>query len=152
MTKKLDPAERKRRQQARDRAYYLKNREAIIASTGSYSEIWRKNNPEKANERTRRHRHKVKRQVIEAYGARCACCGLDDYPFLSIDHINNDGASHRRKLGLHAGKIYPWLKKHGYPDGFQVLCFNCNLAKAHHGGECPHQTRLKEAQGIAAAQ
>ncbi len=25
--------------------------------------------------------------------------------------------------------MYTWLKAHDYPDGFQVLCFNCNQIK-----------------------
>jgi hypothetical protein len=145
MTQKLDPDEKLRRKKARDRAYYLKNREHIIAGANSYTEIWRRNNPERARERTRRHRRKVKRQAIVAYGGKCACCGLDDYPFLSIDHINNDGAAHRKREKVGSGRIFAWLKKHNYPAGFQVLCFNCNLAKQHYGGECPHQTRLRGA-------
>jgi len=34
-------------------------------------------------------------------------------------------------------KMYRWLKKQGYPKGYQVLCFNCNFASAW--GVCPHQ-------------
>ncbi len=34
--------------------------------------------------------------------------------------------------------LYSWLKKQGYPPGFQVLCHNCNLAKGYYGA-CPHQ-------------
>ena len=31
-----------------------------------------------------------------------------------------------------------YLKKNNYPDGFQVLCWNCNLGRAHYG-VCPHK-------------
>jgi hypothetical protein len=69
----------------------------------------------------------------------CACCGESNTKFLSIDHINNDGASHRRSLGLKNGSgLYKWLKKEKYPSGFQILCFNCNLGKQINGGMCPH--------------
>ncbi len=74
-----------------------------------------------------RHRLKVKVEAINHYGGKCACCGTTRVEFLCIDHINNDGAEHRRKIGR-----YPmprWLKQHGYPEGYQVLCWNCNSAK-----------------------
>ena len=150
MTKKLPPDERIRRRKARDKAYYLKHYDAVRERLRSHGQTWRKENPEKVRVIQRRGRRKLRKTVIEEYGGRCVCCGIDDFPFLSIDHVANDGAAHRREANLHAGRIYGWLKKNNYPDGFQVLCYNCNLAKAHHGGECPHQTRIKEAQALEA--
>jgi hypothetical protein len=76
-------------------------------------------------------------EVIAHYGGKCACCGETERLFLSIDHINNDGAKHRREVP--ASSLYRWLKKNGYPEGFQVLCMNCNCGKARNGGVCPHQ-------------
>ena len=79
-------------------------------------------------------------EVLEAYGgAVCSCCGETEPLFLSIDHINEDGAEMRK---IHGSGIdfYRWLKKHDYPGGFQVLCMNCNLGKAINGGQCPHVT------------
>ena len=41
-------------------------------------------------------------RVIDHYsnGAKkCAMCGCDDIRVLDIDHINNDGAAHRKKIG-----------------------------------------------------
>ena len=55
----------------------------------------------------------------------------------TIDHINNDGNIHRASFkSLH---IYYWLKQNGYPTGYQVLCFTCNIGKHLNGGVCPHQ-------------
>lgn len=34
-----------------------------------------------------------------------------------------------------------WLKTNGYPDGFQTLCHNCNMAKGFYG-ICPHKEKL----------
>jgi hypothetical protein len=56
----------------------------------------------------------------------CAKCFVTDLRFLALDHIQNDGASHRRETG---GKFYFWAKKHGFPPIFQVLCHNCNFLK-----------------------
>jgi hypothetical protein len=76
-------------------------------------------------------------KVFEAYGGyHCVCCGESEPVFLEIDHINDDGAAHRRAIGG-AGSFYNWLIKNNFPPGFQVLCANCNRAKRF--GVCPHQ-------------
>lgn len=92
-----------------------------------------------------------KLKVIEAYGSKCACCGETEPYFLCIDHVDNDGARHREEIGLGrstdgrrkvgSGSImYAWLVKAGFPEGFQLLCANCNMAKQSLR-YCPH-TRL----------
>lgn len=83
-------------------------------------------------------------EAYEAYGgAHCACCGEKELMFLTIDHVNNDGAEHRRSLGWKRGgrSMGAWLRANGFPPGFQVLCINCNFGKHRNGGVCPHQTR-----------
>lgn len=84
----------------------------------------------------RRYDARLKRQAMLAYGGRCSCCGEDELIFLTIDHLDNSGAEHRRILGRGGARLYQWLKARGYPEGFQVLCFNCNFAKSN--GGCPH--------------
>jgi predicted nucleic acid-binding Zn ribbon protein len=80
----------------------------------------------------------IKDEVFNAYGGyRCACCGEDEKEFLQLDHMNNDGAEHRRKVGAGIG-VYKDLKARGFPPGFQVLCANCNWASFRNGGVCPH--------------
>lgn len=96
------------------------------------------------NDRVKAHSAIVKDEVFQNYGGYiCRCCGETEKVFLSIDHINNDGAEHRRKLygrnGSGGSRFYKWLRKHSFPEGFQVLCFNCNHAKRF--GVCPHQLR-----------
>lgn len=91
---------------------------------------------EKANKRIRKCSRKARIKAIQIYGGKCACCGESEISFLDIDHINNDGASHRRKVGR--SKIERWLKKNKYPEGFQVLCANCNASKSRRGGTCAH--------------
>lgn len=84
----------------------------------------------------RRVREETVARVLAAYGESCACCGESRRKFLTIDHVANDGAEHRRTF---RGDFYVWLIREGFPDGFQTLCFNCNLGKARNGGVCPHQ-------------
>lgn len=90
-------------------------------------------------------RRQLRRDVFIAYGgAFCACCGESIFEFLTIDHINNDGSQHRKKLFKENGKIMAGvdfcrlLKKQGFPPGYQVLCWNCNVTKGLYG-QCPHK-------------
>ena len=80
---------------------------------------------------------------MEAYGSECACCGITEEVFLTIDHIDNNGSAHRREIGPKSGgvAIYGWLEHNDYPEGFQVLCHNCNYAK--YRGVCPHKEKTK---------
>jgi hypothetical protein len=83
-------------------------------------------------------------RVFGHYGERCACCGEANQLFLSIDHIENDGAEMRRN-GTHGrggSQFYMWLCKSGFPAGFQTLCFNCNVGKHRNGGVCPHAGKV----------
>ncbi len=100
--------------------------------------LWRAANYERALKAQRTSLRKLKLAAYAAYGGfRCACCGETEEAFLSLDHIANDGAEHRREVSHQ--KIYKWMARNGYPAGFQVLCMNCNFGKARNGGICPHQ-------------
>ena len=77
----------------------------------------------------------VKREVLTHYGngiAACVKCAFDNIDALTIDHMNDDGAAHRRTLGggrNYGGGFYYWLRARGFPVGYQTLCFNCNGIK-----------------------
>ncbi len=85
-------------------------------------------------------RRDVKTEVMEHYGTICACCGESHLEFLNIDHINGGGNKHRKEIGRKkaGSSFYHWLKQNGYPEGFRVLCYNCNCSIGHFG-YCPHQ-------------
>jgi hypothetical protein len=92
---------------------------------------------------------KIRRQkVLDAYGRECKCCRETIEVFLTIDHIDNNGAEHRRDIGngsksLGSSAFYRWLIKNNFPEGFQTLCWNCNRAK-HLLGICPHQSSVTD--------
>lgn len=86
----------------------------------------------------KRYRLKRRQDVLVAYGGKCACCGEAQNEFLSIDHIDGGGREHRRQIGTGANVLYHWLRKNDYPEGFRVLCHNCNAARGFYG-YCPHQ-------------
>lgn len=91
----------------------------------------------------KKYRKSIKDQVFDHYGERCACCGETCRVFLTLDHVNGDGAEHRRELGggrtTSTDKTWRWLVANDFPDGFQILCYNCNCGKRDNGGICPHQ-------------
>lgn len=89
---------------------------------------------------SKRHKDMIKRFVLGYYSDgkySCNCCGENTYVFLTIDHIVNGGNTHR-KIVKSYGNIYTWLRFNLFPNGYQVLCYNCNCAKQFNHG-CPHQ-------------
>jgi hypothetical protein len=105
-----------------------------------YKRDYNKKNITKISKQRKNYREKLRLEVLIHYGGnppKCACCGESEIKFLTIDHINNDGARHRKKIGIGATRLYYWLKKNNFPLGFQVLCYNCNQSKSNYG-VCPH--------------
>ena len=101
---------------------------------------WRKNR----TLYSKKYARKIRLIVVNRYGGnppKCACCEETEIQFLTIDHIKNDGAKHRKEIGK--GRLCQWLyKKPLMPDRFQVLCWNCNLSKYYYG-QCPHKSKNK---------
>ncbi len=69
-----------------------------------------------------------KKNIFKHYSPMltCAKCGYPNLRALTIDHIMGGGTKHVHGI---KGTFYNWLRKHNYPSGFQVLCFNCNHIK-----------------------
>jgi len=90
----------------------------------------------------RKYRKKLKLEVLIHYGGnppRCVCCGESHVEFLTIDHINNNGAEERTKTKKSGGyQFYIWLRGNNYPKSYQVLCYNCNCGREQNNGICPH--------------
>lgn len=84
---------------------------------------------------------KLKINVISHYSNNkncCSCCGEKHIEFLCIDHINGGGNIHRKSINRSGFMFYKWLINNKYPDGYSVLCHNCNQAKGNFGN-CPHK-------------
>lgn len=116
------------------RIWWSKNREARNAQKASY----RAKYPEKIKQFNYNWRRRQRDTVLEHYGKFCACCGEDTYEFLSLDHINGGGTVERKAVINKAGSFYHWVIKQNFPDHYQILCHNCNLAKGFYG-KCPHK-------------
>ena len=102
---------------------------------------YEKNRPHKLAQ-AKRYRDELRDAALLAYshGAppMCQCCGDTHREFLEIDHVENNGAEHRREVGSTI-QVLRWLRKNNYPSGFQLLCRNCNHAKWVYGS-CPHSS------------
>ena len=104
---------------------------------------YKKDNPEKIKVKYLNHkdeikakrlayRIEIKRNVFDHYSngeIKCCRCGFTDIRALSIDHINGGGTNHRKVLNRSGESFYRWLKMNNYPEGFQVLCMNCQWLK-----------------------
>lgn len=86
-----------------------------------------------------------KKAVINAYGGFCKCCGESDIVFLTLEHENKNGKTHRQVKGV----FYLSLIRRGFPkdEGLSVLCMNCNWA-TRLGEKCPHQKKILEVIGL----
>lgn len=88
--------------------------------------------------------------VLLHYGGpepTCSCCGEHRYEFLALDHINGGGQQHRKDIMLkHGQHLYRWLIHQNFPEGFRVLCHNCNSSHGYFG-YCPHDLERQGKNG-----
>lgn len=90
------------------------------------------------------YRREIKRTVMLHYGNACSCCGIADSDILCVDHVSGGGQKHRleisrgRTMSGASHATYIWLLKNNLPDGFRILCHNCNNGSHLNGGRCPH--------------
>lgn len=104
-----------------------------------YQRQWRRDNSVKSREYGRKSQRRARIECISHYSDSknvCACCGESHLEFLCIDHIDGGGSKVRRQQG--SGSIYWWLRARKYPEGFRVLCHNCNMSLGFYG-YCPHK-------------
>lgn len=97
---------------------------------------WRAKNPEKVKEMGRVTARRVREDVINAYGGKCACCGEFREEFLALDHVEGDG--HKERKEAKGTNLYYRVRREGYPDRYRLLCHNCNFSLFRYG-YCPHQ-------------
>lgn len=78
----------------------------------------------------RDYRIRLKLELLTHYGVsgRAECCwpecGITDMDMLTLDHINDNGAEHRKQLSSSSHTLYSFVKKNNFPPDFQTLCHN----------------------------
>ena len=137
--------ETKEKRSKYNHSHYIRNREKLLEKHAE----WQKNNPERYSIYNQRWHRNLKKEVLEHYGGtKCANqeCNETEIRKLQVDHINNDGAEHRRRLTGENSfyHFYRWLKKNGFPNDppLQVLCRKCNQEK-----ETKHMKELEAING-----
>lgn len=121
-------------------AFYSHNRSRCRECQCAYQREWRRKNPAKVTAILRAYNRRIRHEVMSHYGGKCACCGEAQWEFLEMDHIGGGGNKHRAEIGVYGTSLHRWIKAHGFPDGFRVLCSNCNQAMGRFG-YCPHQAK-----------
>lgn len=122
----------------RSKRWYQNNKEYHR----NYMKAWESAHVGHSAMRNRDSRLKTKIEVINHMGGKCVCCGEAELEFLTIDHVNGGGEQERKKLHREGQRMYAWLRANNYPDGYQVLCFNCNWSKHVGDGVCAHKRKL----------
>jgi hypothetical protein len=127
---------------------YLKHREKIREKQHEYYE---KNKP-RIRDMQKEYYEKNKRQIYERnknnnivwqqkrrlkclhhYSndeMKCAICGITDMDVLVIDHIDGGGTRHAKERGTYTSHLYAYLIENNFPEGYRVLCHNCNWKEA----------------------
>lgn len=90
----------------------------------------------KHNIKQKTNYQKYRNAAIIAYGECCVCCGNPNQKYLQLDHIHNDGVTHRAEVfnNRRTGNMYKWATINNFPNNLQLLCANCHQAKTVYGG------------------
>lgn len=118
-----------------------RNTQARQKDRGVYNKRYREQHREYLSSYRKQRNLSLKLEVMGHYGgARCACCGEDRIEFLCFDHVEGGGTQHRKSIGNMGRQFYYWLKLNGYPNGYRVLCYNCNMSIGFYG-YCSHKEK-----------
>jgi hypothetical protein len=129
-------AEVKEQRRIYDQKYNQTNREKRLKQ----GMIWRAKNRERSLEIAKQSRVKNREQLIELMKGMCKACGENDPNYLQFDHVYNDGyldsktGANGQKLPYRSFRLTVKKYKEN-PKRFQLLCANCNQAKAINGGK-----------------
>lgn len=112
------------------REYYQKNKAHILEKRHQRS------NYGQTRQATKKCVWKLKLEVLTYYSTKdypiCTHCGETDIKVLQVDHISGGGNQHKKSIGgVRGSAFYYWLRKQGFPEGYQVLCANCNIRKKY---------------------
>ncbi len=100
--------------------------------------LYRHNHKEEGKTYDQRYYQRLKLKVFQHYSGKempeCGRCEFSDMRALCLDHVNGNGSEDRKRFhgSVH---LFRHLRDKGYPDGYQILCANCNYIKASENGE-----------------
>jgi hypothetical protein len=79
--------------------------------------------------KSKEYKTRLRKEIIDKYGGKCNICNENRIEFLCIDHIDGNGNKQRKELGG-TQKVWNWIKKNNYPNGYRILCHNCNQSES----------------------
>lgn len=132
-----------------NKEYYIKNKKKM----NEYNKEYRSENKDYFSEKNRDYQEKykqehegasrggvqqrkIRQQVLDGYGRKCACCGETREQFLALDHVNGGGNKKMKAKGTR--EHYFDAIKRNFPSDYRILCHNCNFSIGHYGF-CPHE-------------
>lgn len=78
---------------------------------------------------------KIRNDTLSHYGkgGKLLCCAkgceISNIYMLTLDHIEDNGKQEREETGKLGWLFYEWLRRKGYPEGYQTLCMNHQFLK-----------------------
>lgn len=81
-----------------------------------------------------RKKIRLKERVLGYYGGECVCCHESAACFLILVGSNEEVGKPDKSFDSFLRR----LARLGFPDGYTVICYNCNAGSRW--GVCPHQT------------
>ena len=136
------PEVKEARRKAYHQQYYQEHKERYAQN----AKRWFNEHPERTKEIRKQHNIRHKEQQLKWARAKrakqryecllhysegslqCGRCGIADIDVLCLDHINNDGGLEKKCWG-NGNAFYTNIYRLGFPEGYQVLCWNCNHKK-----------------------
>lgn len=86
-------------------------------------------------------------EVLKHYSdglPKCEYCGQGNVALLAVDHINGGGKQHQ----VPGRNLANWLFRQDFPNGYRILCHNCNLCLGVYG-EFPEKAEIKIRDSIS---
>lgn len=103
----------------------------------SYERVkkWRSRNLDKSRDYQNNWKKQQRLTILKHYSQEklcCTKCGVSDIRVLTLDHVN--GGGHKQIRETHTS-LPQWIINNNFPEGFQVLCYNCQFIKAEENNE-----------------
>ena len=106
--------------------YYIYNKDELVKQQNEYKQT--EDGREAVKKANKNYRLKLLNKALDYYSngkVVCNCCGDTNLEFLSLD--GNASLTFLKKI-----------QALDYPEGYEVLCMNCDWGILQNDGMCPH--------------
>jgi hypothetical protein len=107
------------------RNWYNAHKEEYRPRKAELMRKYRAADPEKYRKQSREAKAKLRTDLLEMYGDKCAICGFADVRALTLDHIHKNGNVERKAIGERG--VYLKALREYRPDEYRTLCMNCQF-------------------------